>query len=69
MVSGLHPDFLCQRPSLSDPLLPLVQMHPGGNLFGLLFSYRLMTTPTSVDHGHLSSLGPTSCGRDGVMGT
>lgn len=65
MDSWPNPDlFLCQCPPLSDPLLPLGSNAPGGNLFDLLFTDRLMTTPTSVCHGHLSSPGPAAGHRD-----
>lgn len=50
----------CQCLSPSDLFLPLGSNVLGGNLFGLIFTYRLMATSTSVCHGHLPSPGPIS---------
>lgn len=50
--------YQCLSPS--DLFLPLRSNVLGGNLYGLLFTYRLMATSTSVCHGHFPSPGPTS---------
>lgn len=62
MDSGPHLDLSLWYQYLSPPdlFLPLGSNVLGGNLYGLLFTYRLMATSTSVCHGHFPSPGPTS---------